>query len=81
MERKKENIGGKTKWMPIKTLKTFRELEEEIPTHIACRVHKSRMGAIDKIDAVERECIVIGEVRIPISLSYREQFFAVIEKG
>jgi two-component system LytT family response regulator len=65
----------------IMTLKTFRELEEEIPTHIACRVHKSWMVAIDKIDAVERERIVIGDVRIPISESYREQFFAVIEKG
>jgi two-component system LytT family response regulator len=65
----------------IMTLKTFRELEEEIPMHIACRVHKSWMVAIDKIDAVERERIVIGEVRIPISESYRESFFALIQKG
>ncbi len=62
----------------IMTLQTFGDLEQAIPSTIALRVHKSWMVALDKIDAVERDRIVIGEVRIPISESYRAHFFEVI---
>jgi two-component system, LytTR family, response regulator len=62
----------------IMTLQTFGELEQEIPQHIALRVHKSYMAALHKIDAVERDRIRIGEVLIPISETYRDTFFAAI---
>lgn len=62
----------------IMTLQTFKDFELEIPHNIACRVHKSWMVALDKIDSVERDRIVMGDVRIPISESYRAPFFALI---
>lgn len=62
----------------IMTLQTFGELEQEIPTHIAMRVHKSYMVALHKIDAVERDRIRIGEVLVPVSDTYRDAFFAAI---
>jgi two-component system, LytTR family, response regulator len=62
----------------IMTLQTFGELKHAIPPSIACRVHKSWMVALDKIDSIERDRIVIGGERIPISESYRGHFFALI---
>jgi two-component system, LytTR family, response regulator len=62
----------------IMTLRTFRELEEELPAGRICRVHKSFMVALDKIDSIERDRIRINDVLIPISEMYRKDFFARI---
>jgi two-component system LytT family response regulator len=55
----------------IMTLQTFGELEQLFPPGIACRVHKSFMVALDKIDAVERDMLRIGGKEIPVSETYR----------
>jgi DNA-binding LytR/AlgR family response regulator len=60
------------------TLQTFAEFERQIPPRIICRVHKSYMVSLDKIDSVERGRIRIKERVIPISETYREQFFQLI---
>jgi two-component system LytT family response regulator len=67
-----------TKSKRIMTLQTFKDLEEEISPGILCRVHKSYMVALDKIDSVERDRIRILDKLIPISETYRQQFFALI---
>lgn len=62
----------------IMTLLTFTELEKEIPTSIICRVHKSYMVAINKIDSVEKDRIYIQNNVIPVSETYKQQFFQII---
>jgi two-component system, LytTR family, response regulator len=62
----------------IMTLQTFKDFEQEIPPGILCRVHKSFMVALDKIDSVERDRIKIRDTMIPISETYRKQFFELI---
>ncbi len=64
---------------PIMTLQTFKDLEEEIPSHIICRVHKSYMVSLDKIESVEREQIKINNILIPISETYKKLFFDLIK--
>lgn len=59
----------------IMTLMTFRELERELPAELVCRVHKSWMISIDKIDFIEKDRIKIKDVLIPVSDSYRKPFF------
>ena len=62
----------------IMTLQNFKELEQIIPSKKVCRVHKSYMVALNKIDSVERSRIFIQDQVIPVSDSYREQFFNLI---
>lgn len=62
----------------IATLEKFSELEARIPATIACRVHKSYMVALDKIETVERDRIRIRDKYIPISGTYRDSFYARI---
>lgn len=71
---RKLHINGK----PIMTLQTFKDFEKEIPARFLCRVHKSFMVAIDKIEAIEKNEIQIGEKRIPISDTYREAFYEIL---
>jgi DNA-binding LytR/AlgR family response regulator len=62
----------------IMTLQTFGELEQAIPPSIACRVHKSFMVALDKIDAVEKEFVRVAEREIPVSETYRKQLMQLL---
>ena len=65
----------------IMTLQTFKDLEDEIPSNIICRVHKSYMVSIDKIDSIEKDSIRIGQTEIPISETYRKSFYQIITKS
>ncbi|HXB07510.1 MAG TPA: response regulator transcription factor [Puia sp.] len=62
----------------IMTLQTFGELEQAIPPSVACRVHKSYIVALDKIDAVERDLIRVGDMEIPLSDTYKKQFLQLL---
>ena len=62
----------------IMTLQTFGEFEQSIPPVIACRVHKSYMVALGKIDTVEKDVIRIGQTVIPVSDTYRKAFLQLI---
>jgi two-component system, LytTR family, response regulator len=64
----------------ILTPETFGELEQRLPPGIACRVHKSFMVALDKIDSVERDLIRLGKVEIPVSETYRKQFMQLLNR-
>ena len=59
----------------IMTLQNFKELEEMIPSDLVCRVHKSYMVSLHKIDSIERSRIHIGKEIIPISDTYKTGFF------
>ena len=65
----------------IMTLQTFTDFEQEIPPAIICRVHKSYMVAIDKIDSIEKDRIRINHNLIPISDSYRQAFYEIINQS
>ncbi|HEY0429500.1 MAG TPA: LytTR family DNA-binding domain-containing protein [Pyrinomonadaceae bacterium] len=62
----------------IMTLRTFAEFERQIPPNIVCRVHKSYMVALDKIDSIEKDRIKIKNQIIPISETYKKRFFSLI---
>ena len=57
------------------TLQTFNDFEKEISIAVTCRVHKSFMVSLDKIESVEKDCIRIDDTYIPISDSYKKMFY------
>ncbi len=64
----------------IMTLQNFSELEQILPSNLVCRVHKSYMVGINKIESIERRRIKITDQIIPISETYIELFSQVINK-
>lgn len=62
----------------VMTLQTFNDFEKEMPPQIICRVHKSFMISLDKIESVERDRIKIGNKYIPISETYKKIFYDLI---
>ncbi len=60
------------------TLQTFTEFEKELPDTVICRVHKSYMVALNKIDKVEKDRIYIRDMVIPVSETYKQAFLRLI---
>lgn len=64
----------------IMTLMNARGIEDVLPEHQFCRVHRSYFVALSKIESIERKHIKIGDQRIPVGDIYQKNFFDSIEK-
>jgi two-component system, LytTR family, response regulator len=62
----------------IMVLQSFGEIEQLLPPHLVCRVHKSYMVAVNKIESIERSEIKIGSTIIPVSVTYKDILFQII---
>lgn len=62
----------------VMTLESFNNLEAKLPETLFCRVHKSYIVALSKIELIERDRIKIGNKLIPVSESYKQQFYTRI---
>jgi len=62
----------------IMTLMNFARILALLPPDNFVRVHKSFIVALDKIDSIERERIIITGKYIPIGDTYRQSFFKTI---
>ena len=56
----------------VLSLISLKSLEEELPRNRFVRVHKSYIVAIDKVDALEGNQLIIGKEKLPVGDSYRE---------
>ncbi len=63
----------------ILTLDTMKHLVKELPDDRFMRVHRSYIVALDKIEFIERNRIIIQEKYIPISATYQEEFWQRIK--
>ena len=64
----------------IMTLMNFKSMEHILVGKNFCRVHKSYMVSIDKINRIERNNIKIEDKSIPISISHRAALFDLIKR-
>ena len=64
----------------IMTLQNFKSIEESLPSENFVRVHKSYLVAIDKIESVEKNRIKIGDKLIPVSNTYKDAFYMILNK-
>ena len=63
---------------PILTLMSLKKLEEELPSENFMRIHRSYIIALDKIEAIERNHIVIGKEQIAIAPNYKDSLMEYI---
>jgi two-component system LytT family response regulator len=61
------------------TSETFTTLESKLPPNQFCRVHKSFLISLNKIESVEKDRIIIQNNIIPISEMYRTEFYKLIK--
>lgn len=66
---------------PVLSLSTLKALEARLPADKFMRVHRSYIVSLDTVKVVERNRIVYGDVRIPITDQYRENFQKFLERN
>ncbi len=79
LEGLKDYVKIHTKERKILTLITMKKIEERLPSSNFIRVHRSFIVAIDKIESIQRNRIIINEKWIPIGNSYKTDFYKRIE--
>jgi DNA-binding LytR/AlgR family response regulator len=60
---------------------TLQKLLEKLPATRFFRVHKSYLIALQHINYIEGNMVVIGKEQIPIGQTYRNDFLALLQKG
>ncbi len=65
---------------PILTLLNLKAIVEKLPTKKFVRVHRSYIVALDKISAIRKNKIIIGDKEIPIGEHYKDEFFNMINE-
>jgi two-component system, LytTR family, response regulator len=65
----------------IMTLQSFATFERQLSPEVICRVHKSYMVALGRIESIERWRISIGGMTIPVSETYRERFMTLVRSA
>lgn len=59
---------------------TMKSLEEKLPIDLFMRIHRSYIVSLNKIKIIERDRILFGQVRIPISKQYKDVFDEFVKK-
>ena len=57
------------------------ETLDMLPSDRFVRIHKSYIVQLSRIDVIMNNRVHLGEAKLPISGSYREAFFKVVDKG
>lgn len=81
IEGLKDYIKIYTKQKLFLTLMSMTSIEEKLPSDEFCRIHRSYIISLGKIDSVSRHRVIIGEKFIPISLPYRDKFYGIIDRA
>ncbi len=66
---------------PVLSLSTLKALEARLPGDRFMRVHRSYIVNLETVRVIERNRIVYGDVRIPVTDQYRENFQKFLERN
>lgn len=69
--------GEKNKLMALLTIKS---LEEQLPPRKFMRIHKSYIVAVEKINSLRGNEIIIGTHKIPVGKNYKEQLLKIVNE-
>lgn len=55
------------------------ELQNILPATLFMRIHKSYIIALDKIDRIDKDSVIIGTVAIPVGITYKRELNEVLK--
>lgn len=68
----------KTKDKTHLVLITLRQLEQDLPQDLFCRVHRSFLIGIDHISSFDEDQVQLGDTNIPIGRSHRRKLESLL---
>ncbi|HHM20817.1 MAG TPA: response regulator transcription factor [Bacteroidetes bacterium] len=80
-ESEKDYVFIYTKEKRYLNLISLKQLEKELPPGKFCRVHRSFIVALDKVERLEGHKLILGEKAIPVSRSLHEMIYNRLIEG
>lgn len=80
MEGQREYVTFHTTKQRITTLYSLKDLEEKLPSNQFIRIHKSYIVSIRHIESIEKNILCIGNAKLPIGGSYKENVMNIFGK-
>lgn len=65
---------------PILSLTSLKNMEDLLPKDQFMRIHRSYIISLEKIQSVTRNTVSLGEINIPVSDHYKDNFLKFMEK-
>ncbi|MDL2323249.1 LytTR family DNA-binding domain-containing protein [Bacteroidales bacterium OttesenSCG-928-A17] len=65
----------------ISSLMNIQQLAAKLPDPIFMRVHRSFIVNLNKIQTIERNCIIFGKTYIPVSDTYKDEFHRFLDNN
>jgi two-component system, LytTR family, response regulator len=81
IEGMSEYIIIKTRSGNVITKQSFSDIEKKLPQSGFIRIHKSYLAAINKIESVEGQNVIIGNKELPIGSKYKKRFHNIISSA
>lgn len=78
VEGLKDYVKIYTKSGMLMTLMNLKAIHSKLPSAKFIRVHRSFIVSFDAIEKIERNRIIIGQKRIPVGDSYKDDFYKLI---
>ena len=69
----REYVAFHTKNERILALHSLKKLEQQLPKNLFIRIHKSYTISINKVTSLEGNLICLGDEKLPIGSSYKEE--------
>ena len=79
LESNKEYVTFHLENEKIKAQLTLSSIEGQLPSNLFTRIHRSYIIAIDKINEIERNTLIINGDRLSIGTNYKNSFKSLIE--
>ena len=73
LQSMREYVAFHTKTERILALHSLKKLEQELPKDLFIRIHKSYTISINKVTSLEGNLICLGDEKLPIGSSYKEE--------
>lgn len=79
VEGLKDYVTIHTRDQKVTSLQRMKSLSEQLPSHKFIRIHNSYIVALDAIDAIHKDKVVVGGNHLPIGDTYKKTFMDFIE--
>ncbi|MBX3242418.1 MAG: response regulator transcription factor [Chitinophagaceae bacterium] len=73
----KIHLAGKR---PVITRMTLKNIVEKLPQNQFCRIHRSYVVPLSGITSVRNKTVSIGDIQLPVGISYEEDFLKLFNK-
>ena len=81
MESQREYVVFYSESDKLMAISSLKKLEEQLPSNLFIRVHKSYIVSIKAIKSMYASELEVGDKKIPIGNSYRSKVLEIFEKG